>query len=270
MTGTDGRLRICDLSPGMYRVEIHSQYSTGEAPVSFGITYVTVKDEDQRGLKFLTSSGATLDAEIVWDTPPPESAPPLTLRLNLRPTLRTGFPGAADWNGQKTEVPGNVSFQNLFFDEYEVQTDLRKPGLYIKDVTYAGQSIWRQPFRYGSAMQGAGLRVVVARDGGTITAQVSDKDGNPIGDVHVVFFPADTSSEGALAATMVKGKTDQLGRCPSKTLAPGTYYVLASDEEFTASTDSIAKLWHSRTSLQKVELAPGGSPQVKLQLTRLM
>ena len=271
-TGPDGKLRICDLSPGQYRVVIETAHSASEPVASFGVTYLTVKDEDQRGVRFMTSPGRTLEAEVAWDGASPEDASQTKLSLHLRPTLRTGFPGLADWDAKDVDIPGKVSFENLFFDEYQVQTRFRGPsqGLYIKDITYGGRSVLHEPLRYGSAMEGSGLRVVVARDGGTLAARVADKDGNPIADARVVLFPADAASEGALAATMVTGQTDQLGRYTSKILPPASYYVFAGEEDFDASIESVAKLWRSRTTLQKVELAPGGSPQVNLELVTLM
>lgn len=265
-TGADGKLRICDLGPGDYRLEFQTPTTHGEAVTGFGVTYLTVKDEDQHGLRFATSPGQTLTAEVVWDTPPPENATPVKLSLHLQPTLRTGFPGLADWEAKKIDVPGGVSFDNLFLDVYEVQPDIRGPGLYVKAITYGDRSVWHEPLRYGTAMAGAGLRIVVARDGGRIAARVADKDGNPIADACVVLFPADAASEGALAATMVTGQTDQLGQYQSKTLAPGAYYVLASEEGFDLSVASIDELWRSRTQLRKVDLAANGSAHVDLEL----
>jgi protocatechuate 3,4-dioxygenase beta subunit len=270
ITGADGKLRICDLTPGTYRVQIATPNSHGETLTNLGVTDVVVKDEDLRGIKFVASPGQTLEAEVVWDTPPPGAPPSVKLSLHLQPTLRTGNPGTADWEAKDTDVPGDLLFQNLFLDDYAVQPTVKGKGLYVKDVTYAGRSVRYEPLRYGSAMQGSGLRVVVARDGGTIAAVVADKDGNPVADARVALFAADAGSEGLAAATMVTGQTDQLGRYASKTLAPGIYYVVASEEEFDASLESVGKLWRSRTTLQQVELAPNGSAHVNLQPAKLM
>jgi hypothetical protein len=271
MTGPDGKLRICDLSPGQYRMEIQtSNVGSGQAPANFGVTNVVVKDEDQRNLKFLASPGLTLDGEVVWDTPPPDTAPSVKVSIQLRPTLRTGFPGAAEWNPAKADIPGAFSFPGLFPDDYAVWPTVRGAGLYIKEVTYSSRSVLHEPLRYGSAMLGSGLRVVVGRDGGKIATQLADKDGHPIADAHVTLFPVDAETEGLLAAKMVTGQTDQLGQYTSETLPPGKYYVLASDEEFDATLESIAKLWRSRTGLKQVDLAPNGSAQVNLELVKLM
>jgi hypothetical protein len=269
-TGPDGKLRICDLTPGQYRVEIQTADTRyDEAPPSFGVTTVLVKDEDQRDLKFMTSSGLTLNAEVVWDSPPPDTAPTVQVKVQLWPTLRTGFPGASEWNPVDADIPSTFSFPNLFLDDYAVVPTVRGKGLYIKDVTYAGRSVQYEPLHYGGAMQGSGLRVVVGRDGGKITVRVADSDSHPIADANIVLFPVDAESEGLLAAKMLTGQTDQFGRYTSKTLAPGKYYVLASEEEFDATVESVAKLWRSRTSLKQVDLAPSGLTQVNLDLVKL-
>jgi hypothetical protein len=263
-TGPDGQLRICDLTPGLYRVEIQTAGSGTETPANFGVTNLLVKDEDQRNLKFSTSPGLTLDGEVVWDSPPPDTAPAVKLSVWLQPTLRTGGTSA------RVDVPGAFSLPDLLLDDYQVRPTVKGTGLYIKDVTYGGQSVQYAPLRLGSAMPGSGLRVVVGRDGGKISSKVAGQDGKPIADAHVVLFPVEAASEGLLAARMVTGTTDQLGQYTSPTLAPGKYYVLASDEEFDATLESIAKLWRSRTSLKQVDLAPNGSPQVNLEPVNLM
>jgi len=64
-------------------------------------------------------------------------------------------------------------------DEYAVQVNGVPAGAYIKDVTYDVHSVLREPLRLGTAVGEVSLRIVLARDGGSISAKVADKDGNP-------------------------------------------------------------------------------------------
>ena len=66
-----------------------------------------------------------------------------------------------------SSVPGQFSFPGLVLDEYSMQTRGLPDGLYVKDLTYGGQSVLGKALRVGSAIGDAGLRVVVARDGGS-------------------------------------------------------------------------------------------------------
>jgi protocatechuate 3,4-dioxygenase beta subunit len=268
-TGEDGKFRICDLSPGLYRLQMQSADRHGDVPVTFGVNELVVREEDQHNLKLITSPGSKLETEVVWDVAP-EKPPKVNVTINMQPILRTGFPGSDDWDGKKTEIPGNVSFDNLFLDTYAINARVNSRGLYIKDMSYAGRSVQYDPFRWGSAMQGTGLRVVIGHDGGTIATHVADKDGNPIADARIYLFPVEADTEGTIAARLVNGQTDQTGNFTTRTIAPGKYYVLATDEEYDATVPRAHKLWLSRTNLKVVELTPSGSSQVNLEVVRLM
>ena len=141
----------------------------------------------------------------------------------------------------------------------------RVPGYYLKDITYADRGILDEPLRLSGAQGNAGLRVVIAQDGGTISLQVSRKDGTPEGDCKLLLFPADSKSEPELAARMIQGETDQLGQYITRTLAPGKYFVVATREVFEPIPESIARLWNARASFKEVELTPSGKLSVSLQ-----
>jgi sarcosine oxidase gamma subunit len=164
----------------------------------------------------------------------------------------------------------------LFVDDYEVWPfiapwDNLGAGLYVKDVTYAGVSIRRAPLRVGSALGSeVSLRVVLARDGGTISAHVTDRDGNPV-NAYVLMLPAAAGSEIALADSLPTtiSQTDQTGTYTSDMLAPGKYYVLATETPIDQSPECIAKLWRARIKAKEVDLNPGGAVRVELGVTAL-
>ena len=72
-----------------------------------------------------------------------------------------------------------------------------------------------------------------------------------------------------LAATLVSGQTDQLGMYTSHTLAPGKYYLAASEDAIDPTPESIGRLWRSRDRFKEVELAPKGTAQVSLEPVRI-
>jgi len=102
------------------------------------------------------------------------------------------------------------------------------------------------------------LRVVVARDGGYINAQVRDRSGKPVPEPFLFIFPASANSEPALAASLVSGETDRVGRYYSRALPPGRYRVLASTTALDGSADGIGKLLRARPLAKEVEVLPGG------------
>jgi hypothetical protein len=137
-------------------------------------------------------------------------------------------------------------------------------GVYVKDVEYGGRSIFHQVFRPGTAAGEAGLRVMLGADGGTIAFKVADKDGNPIPDLRVVVIPKKAGSEAVLAATMVSGQADPNGSWTTPTLAPGSYYAIATTARVDMSPEFIAQLWRARDRAAVVDVGVKGSAQVTL------
>jgi hypothetical protein len=265
VTGPDGEFRFCDLFPGSYRVTVTERNQSPDS--TFAITNVTISDKDLADLKFPTSPRVSLNAEVILDGPQPNV--PITVKpsLTLTPLLRTQNPG--EKLRVQPDIPGTLPMTGLLLDDYGVRATINSPGLYVKDVTYAGRSVRFAPLHLGSAAEGSGLQMTIGQDGGTITGSVTDKDGNPIADTLVVVIPADTPNEGALAAQIISGQTDQGGHYTSRPLAPGKYFVVATEDSYDMTPESIGKLWQSHAHYQEVDLNPLAAAQVTLQLTSI-
>ncbi|MBZ5618259.1 MAG: carboxypeptidase regulatory-like domain-containing protein [Acidobacteriia bacterium] len=258
--GPDGKIRICDLHQGDYELTVH-QYAKetfGAAPF-FGSTVVTVADRDVQNVRVIARPRIPLAGEVVWDGPAPD--PPLDAKLTLRLQAITRTErGSVD-----ATIPGEFSLPGgLLMDDFGLQVSEVPKGVYIKDITYGGHSILYEPLRLGSAMGDAGLRIVLARDGGTASARVTDKDGNPVPECSIVMIPASAANEATIAAALTTGKTDLRGTWTSASLAPGKYFVLATSDTIDRSPESIAKLWASRTRAQEVDLNPNATATLTL------
>jgi hypothetical protein len=263
-TGSDGKFRICDLYPGPYRLmAMDGNPGSPQMPSNFGMAQLVISDRDLQNVKMTVSPGLPLDGEVVWDGAAPET--PVTTQVSVIPQPLSRSPLNGERPSARSDIPGTFSFPSLVMADYGVRTLLTAPGLYVKDVTYAGNSVLHEPLRLGSAISGAGMRVIVARDGATLGARVTDKDGNPVPAIAVLLMPADVRSEAILQRFLVTGETDQSGQYTSHTLPPGKYYVAAISEPFNATTESIDRLWRSRIRFKEVELAPSGSAQVSLE-----
>jgi hypothetical protein len=265
ITGPDGEFRFCDLFPGSYRVTVTERNQTPDA--TFAITTVIISDKDLTDLKFPTSPRVSLNTEVILDGQQPTIPITVKPRLTLTPLLRTQTPG--EKLSVQPDIPGSLPMTGLLLDDYGVRATLISPQLYIKDVTYAGRSVRFAPFHLGSAGEGTGLQLTIGQDGGTIGASVTDKDGNPIADTLVIVIPAGTPNEGVLAAQIISGQTDQTGHYTTRTLAPGKYYVVATEDSYDMTPESIGKLWQSHARYQEVDLNPLAAAQVTLQLTTI-
>jgi hypothetical protein len=267
-SGPGGDFRICDLYPGSYRLSA-TQRSSGSnaAPPAFGVMDITIADRDIQNLRVAASPGSPLEGEVVWDGAAPETQTKPAVSISLGPLFRASFSG--ERTSARVDIPGPFSLPGVFPDDYSARARVSGPGLYVKDIIYGGRSVLYEPLRVGSAMQGSGLRVVVARDGAKLSVQAKNKDGNPAQNVRVVILPAETSSEAALAARMVNGQTNQLGRYDSITLPPGKYYAGAIEDAVEYTPEAIGKLWRSRTKFKEVDLPPSGSAQMNLELVKV-
>jgi hypothetical protein len=259
--GSDGKLRICGLRRGSYRVAaVFSQPNSQIGASQYGMANVTIVDEDVKDVRVMPSPGLQIPGTVVWEGTPPDQ--PLTAKVivSLQPRNRGNL---AERGGFiRADIPGPFVLPNVFLDDYRVVTSVNSPGVYVKDVAYGTASVVDSPMRAGSAPD---LRVVLARDGGSIAVRVADKDGNPIPDIHVVILPAELQSEAALLGKLVSGETDQDGNYSYGVLPPGKYLVLATTMNIDHTVDRIHRLWLARGQGKIVELAPNGSAQVMLE-----
>jgi len=161
-------------------------------------------------------------------------------------------------------VPGKFSGPMYSQGEYRCAPSNVPQGWYVKDCTYSGISFLHSSVKPASVAGSGGLRVVLARDGGILSALVADSDGKPVGDAPVTIFPASTASDGDLAQRMIWGHTDQNGHYQSAMLAPGKYYAVAVQVN-QVKPESVARLRSLRNRAVEVTLGDGGTVQVTLE-----
>jgi hypothetical protein len=252
-TGRDGVFRICNLTPGPWQITMSQYDSQAHQFKSYGSQMVIIKDADLSGVGVSASPLIPVAGEVVWDGAPPNDPVNATLTIRLSPIARAGDVTA------KSSLPGAFSFDGLTMTDYAATITGLRGNFYLKDVTYADRSVRFEPLRPGSASGDAVLRVVVARDGGIIQAKVTDKDGNAISDSFVTVIPAAAASEAMIAASYVSGQTDQTGTWKTGALAPGKYYVVASDSGPDKTPETIAKLVAARSRVDPVEVGPNAT-----------
>lgn len=256
----DGKVRLCELYPADYELEVTHWGGPMEGPDFLGILPVTISDRDIAGARVTALPKIPLPGEVELYGGAPATPLETELTIDLRSLTRTIYPTA------KSYIPGQFSFDGLVPDEYSLEVRGLPAGYYLKDVTYGGQSVLRRSLRIGSAPADAALRLVVARDGGHIAAKVANGGGNPVGNANVLLIPASAGSEAELAAFLQSGVTDQNGTWTSGALAPGKYFALASPDAMDKSPESIGKLWRAHTQAEEIELQPNQTAQVSLDV----
>ena len=273
--GPDGKIRVCNLGPGDYRLTAFS--GDLNAPDSLGTTLVSLTDRDVKGITVVAQPRLPLAGRVVWAGEPPKTPIESEIPIRLWSLHRTfGRMGSG-----RSSVPGEFTMQEGAFveggethplmDEYAVIFPRRLPdNLYVKDVTYGGTSVLHRQLKLGSALAGSGLRVIVDHDGGVLKARVSDDEGQPIGDATVILIPKESTTHLRLAETRVAEKTNQNGEYTSSGLAPGAYYVLAIEDDFTdLSPETISKLFDARSKAEEVEIGPNATVELTLEPVKL-
>jgi hypothetical protein len=260
LAAADGRFRICELPRGNY---VLSANPATNSPAFFGSVPFTITDHDVKGLKLTPGPRVSMAGEVVFEGPEPEKPVEGKLSLSLLPLTRPPYASESGLHVQ-ADIPRSFSFDGLFINEYGFDSVALPGSLYIKSMTYGTQSILYKPLRVGSAMGDAGIRIVMGTDGGQISAKVTDKNGNAIGDSWVHILPDQVVSEAMLAAVFVSGQTDQNGAWTSKSLAPGKYYVLATTGPVDKSPEDINRLWQARVRAQEVTVTKSPAVAVKI------
>jgi hypothetical protein len=263
VAGPDGKIRICDLAPGDYTLFAFEAPIGMTGPAFFGTTPVTIVDNDVRRVSAPAGPHVSVPGEVVWDGTPPDQPIESKLTLLAEPIGRGRYSGES--LDASPTIPGQFSFPEMLIGPLMLQVRNLPSGLYLKDVTYNDRSILYEPLNVGSAMGPASLRVILARDGGTVSVKVADKDNKPVSDAYIALGPMSASSEAVLADAMLRGQTDQLGAWTSRSLAPGKYFVVASNAEFDLSPESVGRVWRARTLAQEIDLAPKGKASVTVE-----
>jgi hypothetical protein len=262
-TGDDGKFRFCGLHPGAYRITAMQMPRPGEPPAQSGVTAVTIRDEDVSGVKATLAPGLTLNGEFVWDGAAPVAPLDATAMFSISHLYRAPYRG--EELAARGTVPSEFTLHGVALDEYSVRAAMNSPGVYVKDVTYGGNSVRYTPLRLGSAMGDASVKVILARDGGGAAVQVTE-NSKPVGDVRVYLFPADIASEAELQARLFSGSPDQNGAYQTGlALAPGKYLAIALRSPMDATPESVGKLWRGRAKAKEVEIAAGQTAQVSLE-----
>jgi hypothetical protein len=259
--GAGGKFRTCDLHPDQYLFTAFGSF--GERPPAAVIVPLTISDSDIHNLSLTPAPGPPLRGEVVWDTPPPRDRPEATVTVELR-SLAQNIPGAFGLS-EEAKVPGPFRMDHVLVDEYAVLVRNLPKGSYLKDVTYGGLSILNKAMKIGTAVGQAELRIVLGRDGGLVTAEVSDDEGKPIPQVTVLIAPAEARSEAEFAAAITAGLTDQTGVFLTGALAPRKYFALAIGSRLDYSPETIGRLFRARIKAKEVEVGAGQTVQVKLE-----
>ena len=270
-TGPDGRIRVCDLHPGQYKITVTQEpHDTHSSPAFFGSTEFSINDNDVNDVSVSAQPRLSLSGEVVWDHPSPIESFKLQkfVELELRPVTWSEDLWEAEYPRlrAKSPVPGAFSFTDILADDYAVFAQPLAAGAYIKDITYAGGSVLNRTLHLGSTSGDTRLVVTVADDCGVLAVRVLDNDGNPAPGSYVTVMPADSSPPALLAARMISSRANARGLFNSGCLAPGKYNVIATSAPTEPTPESIGRILKARSSSDEIDLSAHAFLQIDSRL----
>ena len=269
--GSDGRIRVCDLAAGSYRLTAADTLNPFDKPQQIATVPIAIAKEDVRLPPVIAEPPVTVSADVVWDDKPPADVKRLPSYVGTMPFV--GRPGVS-----RMAESGEIALQLVPATEYSLTTGVRPP-LYVKDILHDGVSILRSSFVPG---RGAGrLQVRVGHDSASIAARVQDRKGLPVARSWVWILSSSARTEAELATAMWIARTDDAGLYTARGLPPDTYAVLASEDlppaidAFSAGVkvektpETMAALLRARAGTKPVRLRSNETADVTVVATTI-
>ena len=271
----EGKFRACGFHPGDYRLAaVEGNVNRSDRTTAFA--QVAITSHDVHDLKLVVQPPAAVSGDAVWDPPPAGKAAQTPVRVGL--TKRIDDDRNAEGAGQPpgrmssfshgalVPVPGSFTIDQVPRDDYQLSVTPLPAGCYIKEAGYGADSVLHRLLRLTGAGADGRIRLVLACDGGSLTARVTDREGNPVSHVSLYAMPAGTASEAELRDVLQRAEVDKGWSAVRQPLPPGKYLVLASDVELDGTAEPILRLWRARSKAEEVEIGPNATMQVTLKV----
>jgi protocatechuate 3,4-dioxygenase beta subunit len=257
-SGSDGRVRVCDLAPGTFRLSAADTLNPYYKPQYAATVAFAIDKQDVRIAPVSAEPLATIAGDVVWDDKPPAESYKL-------PSSAGTVPRVGDLTGPRASAKGEFAFDVVPGSRYSLWIGGLRPPLYVKDILHDGTSILRSSLVPGLATSGR-LQIRVGHDGSSISARVHDRDGLPVARSWVLILSRSAKSEAELATAMWVGRADDTGLYTARGLPPDTYAVLASEDLPPAIvSNSDVKVEKTPETMAALLRARAGARLVKLQ-----
>lgn len=270
-----GKARVCGLWPGSYRYNIQPQRRDQQGTAFVGSGEFEIKDRDLTRLVVNASTTFDTEGELVIEGPQPAES------INTRFAVSmTGLTTTAGGAGAETGIPGTFTFQGLHPDRYALRVSPIPDGWYIKSIFYGKEDLAQRTARFVLDKPGTPLKVVMRTDGARFRIKVTNKDDEPLAGQSVLVVRAGLmTSPQRLVGTMMTGYSDARGEIstftlvnqqPRAVLAPGEYYVLATEIPVNQTADVLESVWQLlRSDATRVTLKPSETGQVTVKRVTL-
>lgn len=273
----DGKFHACGFPPGEYQLAATSQEEARSRRVS-AFAQIVIADRDVDEVQLAARLGMTLSGEVVWDPPPRDKAAekPISITFMKRDNnrradevqSRSAIGGILlSGYGIGPSVPGSFTVEPVPAGDYQMDVRRLPSGCYLKEASHGGANILHEPLRLTRGAGDGRMHLTLACDGGSLTARVTDRDGNPVSNVTFYVMPEEAASPAMLNDVLrqedvEKGWSGTVARLP-----PGKYLVLASGLDTDGTAQPVLKLWNARSRAKEVSIGPGETAQITLEIS---
>jgi protocatechuate 3,4-dioxygenase beta subunit len=265
VTEADGKVRICDLSPGEYRITAYRPSAELGTSAFFGTGTFTIVNDDISGISPEIGARVPVTGQIIWEGAEAERPADLRVFVELRPLNGAYIRDLDEPLNVRSEVPGNLLFPVVRADSYEVVISGLPEAFCISDISDGGRTILQKPLVVGGGLGAPDLLVKIGRSCGALSTEVADTAGKRISDATVCIMPAQVATIDELAGAMICAQTDQYGRYEFAALRPGTYSVVATASPIGKTPEGVSQIWTLRAHGERVELMPGTGKSIRLR-----
>jgi len=224
-TDEQGRFQMRNVPPGTFRLflqqrpqTVNADGSRNEAGEMATLPLTLAADIDN--LMIVTTPGATITGQVVFEQGPPAQTP-----QGFRITATMGNP--EDGPGMSSPQPAVVAPDLTFnmkglLGEWMLRTGV--PNQYLKAVMLGGENIIDTPreFRTGDK-----VTIVLTSRASTLEGNVTDAAGQPVTEAALILFSEDKASWRSTSFKTRRSGTDQVGHYRFNGLMAGRYFVAA-------------------------------------------
>ena len=225
-TDEQGRFQMRNIPPGNYRLLIRAANmpnGDGSRPVNEPSEMANVSlsiNADLENISVVTSPGATITGQIVF-----EQGPPLSVPQQMRVNAQVVDPEGTMFinNPQSALVAPDLTFTiKRMMGEFVLRAGAQ--GQYLKAVMMGAEDITDTPREFKS---GDKVTLVLTTRASTLEGTVTDAQGKPTMDASVIFFSEDKASWRVNSSKMRRSAVDPTGHYRLSGLMPGRYFIAA-------------------------------------------
>ena len=225
-TDEQGRFQMRNIPPGDYRLMIRQQRPGPSGPDGSPIdpgemaTVTLNVAADVENLMIVTTPGATITGQVVFEQGPPPQMPQ-AMRVNA------SFGNPEDMRGMNMPTAAIVSHDLTFTLKGMLGAFVLRTGAqnqFLKAVMLGGEDITDSPREFKN---GERVTMILTSRGSTLEGNVTDAKGQPATEAALIIFSEDKASWRSNSIKTRRSGTDQAGHYRMAGLMPGRYFIAA-------------------------------------------